>query len=76
MNQERLTPQQASQYLGDLGLPYKESSLRVMRSQGRGPRFFKHFKKIYYLISDLNDWASLAQPVETRDSVHLKSVGA
>lgn len=39
----------------------KVASLRAMRAQGRGPRFFKPSKQVYYLKSDLAAWILAAE---------------
>ncbi|MGA2990097.1 MAG: helix-turn-helix domain-containing protein [Candidatus Korobacteraceae bacterium] len=47
-----LTPQRAAKYLG-----ISEAALRLWRSQGQGPRFFRAGEKLVrYRIRDLNEW--------------------
>lgn len=47
-----LTPQRAAKYLG-----ISEAALRLWRSQGQGPRYFRAGQKLVrYRIRDLNDW--------------------
>jgi isopentenyl diphosphate isomerase/L-lactate dehydrogenase-like FMN-dependent dehydrogenase len=65
----RLTTKQAAQYLAENGVPYKASSLEVMRAQRRGPRFYKHGRKVFYDLVDLDAFIGLACPVETVDSI-------
>lgn len=57
-----LTPIKAARYLG-----ISEASLRLWRSEGRGPRFFKAGEKlIRYRRADLDAWieARLSVPAE------------
>jgi excisionase family DNA binding protein len=47
-----LTPKKAASYLG-----ISEAALRLWRSEGRGPRFFRAGEKlIRYRQSDLDTW--------------------
>jgi len=39
-----------------------------MRSEGRGPRFYRVGRKIYYFADDVEKWLR-SNPVETVDSV-------
>ena len=55
-----LTPRKAAQYLG-----ISEAALRMWRSEGRGPRFFRAGEKLVrYRRTDLDSWieARLSQP--------------
>ena len=68
LTKTRFSPKEAAAYLADLGIPYKTSSLEVMRAQKRGPRFHKLGRFVFYEMSDLDAYVSLARPVETVDS--------
>jgi excisionase family DNA binding protein len=55
-----LTPKKAASYLG-----ISEAALRLWRSEGRGPRFFRAGEKlIRYRRADLDSWieARLSEP--------------
>lgn len=41
-------------------------TLANLRSQGRGPRFFKVGRKVFYRLEDLEAWLT-RQPVRTAD---------
>jgi predicted DNA-binding transcriptional regulator AlpA len=50
--QHTLTPRQAARYIG-----ISDAALRLWRSEGRGPRFFRAGEKlIRYRRSDLDIW--------------------
>lgn len=50
--QQALTPQQAGRYLG-----VSDATLRLWRSQSKGPRYFKAGEKlIRYRRTDLDKW--------------------
>jgi hypothetical protein len=66
----RFNTKQAAQHLTNNGVKYTPGSLDVMRSQGRGPKFYKHCRRIFYLQSDLDAFIGLAAPVETVDSMN------
>lgn len=58
---QALTPQQAAKYLG-----ISEASLRLWRSEGKGPRYFRAGEKLVrYRRADLDTWieARLSAPV-------------
>jgi excisionase family DNA binding protein len=58
--QNTLTPKKAAQYLG-----ISDAALRLWRSEGRGPRFFRAGEKlIRYRRADLDYWieARLSEP--------------
>jgi len=51
-NQNTLTPIQAGKYLG-----ISEAALRLWRSEGKGPRFFRAGEKLVrYRKTDLDGW--------------------
>jgi predicted DNA-binding transcriptional regulator AlpA len=59
-----LTPKKAANYLG-----ISEAVLRLWRSEGKGPRFFRAGEKlIRYRRTDLDFWieARLSQPTGTK----------
>ena len=50
--QNTLTPRQAAQYIG-----VSDAALRLWRSEGRGPRFFRAGEKLVrYRRTDLDSW--------------------
>ncbi len=58
--QSTLTPMQAAKYIG-----ISEAALRLWRSEGRGPRYFKAGEKLVrYRRADLDSWieARLSAP--------------
>lgn len=71
-----LTPEKAAGYLEERGVSFKVDSLAVMRCKGRGPRFFKLNRRVYYRPEDLDAYLSgTAQVVETVDTYQMR-VGA
>lgn len=65
-----LTPRKAAIYLG-----ISEAALRLWRSEGRGPRFFRAGEKlIRYLRTDLDLWieARLSQPMGAKGNTAKK----
>jgi excisionase family DNA binding protein len=64
--QNMLTPRQAAHYLG-----VSDAALRLWRSEGKGPRFFRAGEKlIRYRRADLDFWveARLSQPAGARET--------
>lgn len=61
-----LNSRQASAYLG-----CSESVMRLWRSQGQGPRYFRAGKLIRYRRADLDAWieARLCDPQSTSNAV-------
>jgi excisionase family DNA binding protein len=57
--QNVFNPKQAGRYLG-----CSESVLRLWRSQGKGPRYFRAGKLVRYRKADLDAWieARLSEP--------------
>ena len=58
--QSTLTPMQAAKYIG-----ISEAALRLWRSEGRGPRYFRAGEKLVrYRRADLDSWieARLSAP--------------
>jgi predicted DNA-binding transcriptional regulator AlpA len=65
-----LTPKKAASYLG-----ISEAALRLWRSEGRGPRFFRAGEKlIRYRRADLDFWieARLSQPTGAKGDTNEK----
>jgi predicted DNA-binding transcriptional regulator AlpA len=65
-----LTPRKAASYLG-----ISEAALRLWRSEGRGPRFFRAGEKlIRYRRADLDFWidARLSQPAGAKGTQKVK----
>lgn len=62
---------QAAEYLTQRGVPYKPQSLEVLRSRKRGPRYYKHGRRVFYLQKDLDAFLSISRPVETIDSLEM-----
>ena len=67
MQKKKLDTKQASDYLDQLGTPFTASTLEVWRCLGKGPRFRKVARKVFYDPADLEVFAS-GQLVETTDS--------
>jgi hypothetical protein len=71
-----LTPEKAASYLEERGVSFKVDSLAVMRCKGRGPRFFKLNRRVFYRPEDLDAYlAGSVQTVETVDTYQAR-VGA
>jgi len=68
MQQNNFTTKAASDYLKSLGLIFTPGTLEVWRCLGRGPRFKRVARKIFYEQSALDDFAQ-GQLVETVDSI-------
>jgi hypothetical protein len=66
MESQRVDTIEAASWLG-----LKPGTLEVWRSLGRGPRFLKIGRKVFYKIEDLELFAN-AHVVETIDSRELK----
>ncbi len=65
-----LTPKKAASYLG-----ISEAALRLWRSEGRGPRFFRAGEKlIRYRRADLDSWieARLSEPTGAQTGTQAK----
>ena len=67
VNGKRMDTKEASAYLRELGTPFSPGTLEVWRSQGRGPRYIKLQRKVFYDPADL-DAFSIGQTVETTES--------
>ena len=68
--QNTLTPKKAASYLG-----ISEAALRLWRSEGRGPRFFRAGERlIRYRRADLDSWiaARLSQPTVAKGDTNEK----
>lgn len=64
-----LNPEKAAMYLEERGVSFKVDSLAVMRCKGRGPRFLKLNRRVYYRPEDLDAYLSgTTQVVETVDT--------
>ena len=62
-----LNTPEAAKYLTDRGTKYTRGTLEVWRSQGRGPRYRKVGRNVFYAPGDLDRFAE-GQVVETIDS--------
>lgn len=69
MQKHRFNTKGAAEILG-----LKQGTLEVWRSLGRGPRFLKIGRKVFYDRKDLELFAN-AFPVETVDSLAIKDTG-
>lgn len=65
---KKLNTHEAAEYLKDIGTPFSAGTLEVWRSQGRGPRFCRLNRKVFYLRRDLDEFTR-GEVVETEDSV-------
>ena len=66
MNIKRVNTKQAADILG-----MSAGTLEVWRCLGKGPRYKKIGRKVFYDLQDLETFAN-AQTVETIDSISLK----
>ena len=70
-----LPPKDASIYLKERGVEFKEDSLAVMRCKGRGPRYCKLNRRVFYRPEDLDAYlATVVQVVETTDTYQAGGV--
>ena len=67
MRRIRLSTIEAAQHLKDLGTPFTQKTLEVLRCRGRGPRYYKVGRKVFYDPTDLETFAQ-GQIVETVDT--------
>ena len=56
MEQTHFNTKQAVEYLRTIGLNFKPSTLEVWRSLGKGPRYKKVTRKVYYEKTALNEF--------------------
>ena len=68
MEKMNFNTKEAVKYLRALGLNFKPSTLEVWRCLGKGPRYKKVARKVYYEESDLNEFIK-GQKFETIDSM-------
>ena len=66
-NENALNERQAAKYLG-----VSAGTLRLWRSEGRAPRFFRAGKLIRFRVRDLNDWIE-ARLVKSEQYVPLEN---
>ena len=66
--QRNFNTQEAASYLEEIGTPFSPGTLEVWRFYGRGPRYKKIGRRIFYEQSALDDF-SRGQIVETVDSI-------
>jgi len=66
---------QAADYLKETGTPFTRQTLEVWRSLGRGPRYKRVGRRIFYEQTDLDSFAK-GRKVETIDSVGLEDQAA
>ncbi len=71
MLKKRLDTKQAADYLTELGVRATKGTLEVKRSKGRGPRYHKVGRNVYYDPGDLCQFAQ-GRPVETVDSAEAR----
>lgn len=64
----RLNTKEAAKFLERLGTPFTPGTLEVWRCHGRGPRFIRVRRKVFYSKEDLEKFAR-GQIVETTDSM-------
>ena len=60
----RMKPREAVAYLASIGCPYTLCTLEAWRCRGRGPRYFKVGRSVFYAPTDLDQFAA-GTPVET-----------
>ena len=57
MEQTHFNTKEAVEYLRSLGLNFSPSTLEVWRSLGKGPRYKKVTRKVYYEKSSLDEFS-------------------
>lgn len=67
--QKSFATEGAAAYLEDLGTPFTKGTLETWRCLGKGPRFRRIGRKVFYTKADL-DRFSRGQIVETIDSIN------
>ena len=65
---QRLNTKEASEHLKNIGTPFTPKTLEVWRCLGKGPRFIRVRRKVFYSKEDLEEFAR-GQIVETIDSL-------
>ena len=60
----------AIEYLKQIGLSFRPGTLEVWRSLGKGPRYKKVARKVFYEKTALDEFA-VGHTIETVDSVSL-----
>ena len=70
--QKFLSTKQAADYMKELGAPFTPGTLEVWRCQGRGPRFKKIGRRVFYEKPSLDDFLR-GETVETVDSFRRKA---
>ena len=70
--EKRLNTFEAAHHLRTIGTSYSPGTLRVWRSQGRGPRFHRVNRRVFYRIQDLENFAK-GEVVETADSLKFET---
>lgn len=68
MEQRYFNTRAAAEYLVSLGLFFRPGTLEVWRCHGRGPRFKKVARKVFYEKTALDEFAC-GVTVETADSI-------
>lgn len=69
-HQQTLTPKQAGRYIG-----ISDAALRLWRSEGKGPRYFRAGEKLVrYRKADLDSWieSRLSEPVAIERGEHSR----
>jgi len=74
MKMNNFDTKKAVEYLNSLGLSFSPGTLEVWRCQGRGPRFKKVARKVFYEKAALDEFAC-GQTVETIDSRYYEMRG-
>jgi len=69
MSNQRVDTLKAAGFLG-----LKKGTLEVWRSLGKGPRYKKIGRKVFYDVFDLETFAN-AHTVETIDSISIRNLG-
>lgn len=65
--EKRLNTKQAAQHFEGRGTPYTPGTLEVWRCLGKGPRFLRIGRRVFYEASALDEFV-MGQIVETVDS--------
>lgn len=70
MERSNFDTKSAAEYLKSLGLTFRPGTLEVWRCQGRGPKYKRVARKVFYEKSALDEFAR-GQAVETVDSIQM-----
>lgn len=70
---KRYSTKEAATFLAELGTPFTPKTLETWKSLGKGPRFIRVTRRVFYAGEDLLAF-SAGEPVETVHSLGLRAV--